>query len=341
MKKLLVTAAVSMAFLASAAERETISIVGSSTVYPFATVVAENLGREGQFKTPKIESTGSGGGMKLFCAGAGIDTPDITNASRRMKVKEFKQCHENGVTDITEILIGFDGIAIANSKAAPQFELTRQQLFLALAKDVPAADGSEKLVPNPYKTWSDIDKSLPNTKIEVLGPPPTSGTRDAFVELVMHGGCKKYDWIKALKKSDKKQFKKICNTMREDGAFIEAGENDNLIVQKLEKNPAALGIFGYSFLEQNTDKVQGSKVDGLAPTFDSIATGEYKVSRPLYFYVKNTHRGKVPGINEYVELFTSEDAIGDDGFLLDKGLIPLSEEKREATRKNSTKNLEM
>lgn len=341
MKKLLVTAAVSMAFLASAAERDTISIVGSSTVYPFATVVAENLGREGQFKTPKIESTGSGGGMKLFCAGAGIDTPDITNASRRMKVKEFKQCHENGVTDITEILIGFDGIAIANSKAAPQFELTRQQLFLALAKDVPAADGSEKLVPNPYKTWSDIDKSLPNTKIEVLGPPPTSGTRDAFVELVMHGGCKKYDWIKALKKSDKKQFKKICNTMREDGAFIEAGENDNLIVQKLEKNPAALGIFGYSFLEQNTDKVQGSKVDGLAPTFDSIATGEYKVSRPLYFYVKNTHRGKVPGINEYVELFTSEDAIGDDGFLLDKGLIPLSEEKREATRKNSTKNLEM
>lgn len=341
MKKLLVAAIASTALLANAAQRDTISIVGSSTVYPFATVVAENLGREGKFKTPKIESTGSGGGMKLFCAGAGIDTPDVTNASRRMKKSELETCHKNGVTDITEILIGFDGIAIANSVKAPQFNLTRQQLFLALAKEVPATDGSEKLVANPYKNWSDIDKSLPNKKIEVLGPPPTSGTRDAFVELVMHGGCKKYDWIKALKKSDKKQFKKICNTMREDGAFIEAGENDNLIVQKLEKNPTALGIFGYSFLEQNTDKVQGSKVNGLAPTFESIASGEYKVSRPLYFYVKNAHRGKVPGINEYVKLFTSEDAIGDDGFLLDKGLIPLSEEKREATRKNSAANLEM
>lgn len=341
MKKLLVSLAVSATFVAGAAQRDTISIVGSSTVYPFATVVAENLGRSGAFKTPKIESTGSGGGMKLFCAGAGIDTPDVTNASRRMKKSELETCHKNGVTDVTEILIGFDGIAIANSAEATQFELTRQQLFLALAKEVPAADGSEKLVANPYTNWSDIDKSLPNKKIEVLGPPPTSGTRDAFGELVMEGGCKKYDWISALKKTDKKQYKVICHTMREDGAFIEAGENDNLIVQKLEKNPAALGIFGYSFLEQNTDKVQGSKIDGLAPTFETIATGEYKVSRPLYFYVKNAHRGKVPGIDEYVELFTSEDAIGDDGFLLDKGLIPLSEEKREATRENSSKNLEL
>ncbi len=332
MKKLLVTTSIFTTFLLTAAERNTINIVGSSTVFPFATVVAENFGQTGQFKTPKIESTGSGGGMKLFCAGVGVNTPDVTNASRRMKVKEFKTCHENGVTDITEVLIGFDGIAIANSKAAQQFELTRQQLFLALAKDVPAADGSEKLVANPYKKWSDIDNSLPNIRIEVLGPPPTSGTRDAFAELVLEGGCKKYDWIKAMKKADKKAYKAVCHTVREDGAYIEAGENDNLIVQKLEANKNALGIFGYSFLEQNTDKVQGSKIEGLAPTFESIAAGEYKVSRPLYFYIKNSHIGKIPGIKEYAELFVSEEAVGDDGFLIEKGLIPLSEEQREATR---------
>ncbi len=332
MKKLLVTTSIFTTFLLTAAERNTINIVGSSTVFPFATVVAENFGQTGQFKTPKIESTGSGGGMKLFCTGVGVSTPDVTNASRRMKVKEFKTCHKNGVTDITEVLIGFDGIAIANSKAAQQFELTRQQLFLALAKDVPAVDGSEKLVANPYQKWSDIDNSLPNIRIEVLGPPPTSGTRDAFAELVLEGGCKKYDWIKAMKKVDKKAYKAVCHTIREDGAYIEAGENDNLIVQKLEANKNALGIFGYSFLEQNTDKVQGSKIEGLVPTFESIAAGEYKVSRPLYFYIKNAHIGKIPGIKEYAELFVSEEAVGDDGFLIEKGLIPLSEEQRETTR---------
>lgn len=333
MKKLLVAAAVTAAFVSSAAERNTINIVGSSTVFPFATVVAETFGKGSKFKTPKIESTGSGGGMKLFCAGMGVDTPDITNASRRMKVKEFKKCHKNGVTDITEVLIGFDGIAIANSKSAPQFELTRKQLFLALAKKVPAIDGSKVLVANPYQKWSDVDASLPNMKIEVLGPPPSSGTRDAFAELVLEGGCKKYDWIKAIKKADKKKYKGICHTIREDGAYIEAGENDNLIVQKLEANPNALGVFGYSFLEQNTDKVQGSKVEGLEPTFETIASGEYKVSRPLYFYIKNAHVGKIPGIKEYAELFVSEDAVGDTGFLLDKGLIPLAADERDATRK--------
>lgn len=332
MKKLLLVTGLSAALLANAAERDTINIVGSSTVFPFATVVAENFGKSGKFKTPKIESTGSGGGMKLFCAGTGVDTPDITNASRRIKKSEFEKCQKNGVTSITEVLIGFDGIAIANSVKAPQLDLTRKQLFLALAKDVPSPDGSEKLVPNPYKKWSDVDSSLPNSEIEVLGPPPTSGTRDAFVELVMEAGCKKYDWIKAIKKADKKKFKKICHAMREDGAFIEAGENDNLIVQKLEKNPKALGIFGYSFLEQNSDKVQGSKVNGLVPEFESIASGEYKVSRPLYFYVKNAHIGKIPGIKEYVELFTSEKAVGDEGFLLDKGLIPLASDKRAESR---------
>ncbi len=333
MKKLMLTSAMVAAFTVQASERNNINIVGSSTVFPFATVVAENFGQAGQFKTPKIESTGSGGGMKLFCAGVGVNTPDITNASRRMKAKEFKACNKNGVTDITEVLIGFDGIAIANSKQAKQFALTRKQLFLALAKDVPAPDGSEKLVANPYQKWSDIDSSLPNTKIEVLGPPPTSGTRDAFAELVLEGGCKKYAWIKAMKKKDKKAYKSVCHSVREDGAYIEAGENDNLIVQKLEANKNALGIFGYSFLEQNTDKVQGSKIEGLEPTFESIASGEYKVSRPLYFYVKNAHIGKIPGIKDYAALFISEDAVGEDGFLIERGLIPLSEEQREATRK--------
>ncbi len=333
MTKLLVATVVSIAFLATASERSTINIVGSSTVFPFSTVVAENFGQSSQFKTPKIESTGSGGGMKLFCAGIGVNTPDITNASRRMKIKEFELCNKNGVTDITEVLIGFDGIAIANSKAVKQFELTLKQLFLALAKEVPASDGSEKLVPNPYNKWSDIDQSLPSINIEVLGPPPTSGTRDAFAELVLEGGCKQYDWIAAMKKTDKKAYKKLCHTVREDGAYIEAGENDNLIVQKLEANKNALGIFGYSFLEQNTDKVQGSKIEGLEPTFESIASGDYKVSRPLYFYIKNAHIGKIPGIKEYAELFVSEDAVGDDGFLIEKGLIPLAEETREETRK--------
>ncbi|PID66110.1 MAG: phosphate ABC transporter substrate-binding protein [Gammaproteobacteria bacterium] len=332
MKKLLIATSIAATFIAAAGERDTINIVGSSTVFPFATVTAENFGQTGQFKAPKIESTGSGGGMKLFCAGIGVNTPDITNASRRIKAKEFKTCKDNGVTDITEVLIGFDGIAVANSKAAPQFELTRQQLFLALAKDVPEKDGSEKLVPNPYQKWSDIDTSLPNIKIEVLGPPPTSGTRDAFAELVLEGGCKQYDWIKAMKKTDKKAYKSVCHTIRTDGAYIEAGENDNLIVQKLEANKNALGIFGYSFLEQNTDKVQGSKIEGLEPTFASIASGEYKVSRPLYFYIKNAHIGKIPGIKEYAQLFVSEDAVGEDGFLIEKGLIPLTDKEREATR---------
>ena len=337
MKKLTLTATLLSAFLVQASERNNINIVGSSTVFPFATVVAESFGKETAFKTPKIESTGSGGGMKLFCAGVGINTPDITNASRRIKKTEFDACVKNGVTDITEVLFGFDGIVIANSKKAKQFELTRKQLFNALAKDVPNPDGSESLIANPYVNWSDVDKSLPNTKIELLGPPPTSGTRDAFEELVLEAGCKSYPWIKAIKKKDKKAYKKICYTVREDGAYIEAGENDNLIVQKIEANHNALGVFGYSFLEQNTDKVQGSKIEGLEPKFESISSGEYKISRPLYFYIKNAHIGKVPGIKEYVALFVSEDAIGEDGFLIDRGLIPLSKESRDANRKAVSK----
>ena len=336
MKKLIITAAISTALVANvyAAGRNTISVVGSSTVYPFATVVAEKFGKKTSFSTPKIESTGSGGGMKLFCNGVGLDTPDITNASRRIKKSEFDNCQKNGVTDIIEVHIGFDGIAVANSKKAEQLTLTRKDLFLALAKEVPNPDGSETLVPNPYTTWKDVNASLPAVKIEVLGPPPTSGTRDAFAELAMEGGCKKFDWIKAMKKTDKSKYKATCHTVREDGFYVEAGENDNLIVQKLDNNPNALGIFGFSFLEQNDDKVQGSIVEGKMPEFETIADGSYPISRPLYFYVKKAHIGSIPGIQDFLVEFTSENAMGEDGYLLDKGLIPLSDDEREALRQN-------
>lgn len=313
---------------AGAAGRDYIAVVGSSTVYPFSTLVAENFGKGSKFKTPKIESTGTGGGIKLFCAGVGVEHPDIANASRRIKKSEVEDCAKNGVKEVVEVKIGYDGIAIANAKKAKQMELTRKELFLALAKDIPDPAGGDKLIPNPNKTWKDVNASLPAEKIEVLGPPPTSGTRDAFVELVMDAGCDEFESMKALKKADKDAHKKACQSVREDGAYIEAGENDNLIVQKLEANPKALGIFGYSFLDQNNDKVQGSKVDGQEATFDNIASGKYPVSRPLYIYAKKAHVGSVPGIAEFLTEFTSEKAWGDEGYLGEKGLIPMPKEER-------------
>ncbi|MGI9342106.1 MAG: substrate-binding domain-containing protein [Gammaproteobacteria bacterium] len=326
----LAVSAVMMGTANAQAARNYISIVGSSTVYPFATVVAEQFGRATDFKTPKIESTGSGGGLKLFCSGVGVVHPDVANSSRRIKESEVDSCAANGVDDIIEVKIGYDGIVLANSASAQVYELTRKDIFLALAKDVPNPNGGEELVPNPYQKWSDINAALPGTKIEVLGPPPTSGTRDAFVELAMEGGCKTFGWIKAIKSADKNQYKSICHTVREDGRFIEAGENDNLIVQKLSANPDALGIFGFSFLDQNADIVQGSIVDGTEPTFEAIAEGAYPVSRPLYFYVKKAHVDAIPGIREYLGEFTSDKAMGEDGYLADKGLIPLPDEERAA-----------
>ncbi|MFK7902963.1 MAG: PstS family phosphate ABC transporter substrate-binding protein [Nitratireductor sp.] len=317
--------------------RDQINIVGSSTVFPFATAVAERFGKNTDFKTPVVESTGSGGGLKLFCQGVGENTPDITNASRRIKASEVKLCAENGIADIVEVKVGYDGIVLANSRNAELMNITRKDIFLALAKNVPNGEG--KTMPNPYENWSQINPSLPNVKIEVLGPPPTSGTRDAFVELAMEGGCKAVDWVKALKKADKSAYKALCHTMREDGAFIEAGENDNLIVQKLEANPAAFGIFGYSFLDQNSDKVQGSSIGGLAPTFENIADGKYPVSRSLFFYVKKAHIGVTPGIEAYLAEFLSDDAAGEDGYLADKGLIPMTAGEA-AEWKAKVKNLE-
>ena len=330
LKQSLVLAAVaSVAVAAGAAQaRDQIRIVGSSTVFPFSTAVAEQFGRTSGFKTPVVESTGSGGGLKLFCSGVGTQHPDMTNASRAIKDSEVETCASNGVNDITEVKIGYDGIVMANAKSAPRMNVTLQQVWLALAKDVPNADGD--MVPNPNQKWSDIDPSLPDVKIEVLGPPPTSGTRDAFAELALEGGCKTFDDIKAMKKSDKNKYKEVCHTVREDGAYVEAGENDNLIVQKLEANPNAFGVFGFSFLDQNSDKMQGSVVDGVEPTFEEISAQNYPVSRSLYFYVKNAHAPVIPGMKEFVAEFTSEKAWGPDGYLADKGLIPLPDDERGA-----------
>ncbi len=311
----------------AAAARDQIRIVGSSTVFPFATAVAEQFGRSGGFRTPVVESTGTGGGFKLFCAGVGVDRPDIADASRAIKDSEKKECARNGVSAITEVKIGHDGIVLANAKAGPAMSITVAQLWLALARQVPV-DG--RLAPNPYKRWKDIDPALPDEEIEVLGPPPTSGTRDAFVELVMDKGCAAVPQVRAL---DGDARRLACQTLREDGAFIEAGENDNLIVQKLEANPAAFGIFGFSFLDHNADRLQGSAVNGERPTFEAIAAGRYPVSRPLFFYVKNAHVGVIPGLREYIAEFMSDRAMGEDGYLIDKGLIPLAAEEREAARR--------
>ncbi|MBF0250417.1 MAG: substrate-binding domain-containing protein [Alphaproteobacteria bacterium] len=326
-KKTLSAVVLTGVFAAGAAEaRDQIHIVGSSTVFPFATTVAEHFGKNTKFKTPVIESTGSGGGLKLFCAGKGEGTPDITNSSSGIKKSQLADCEKNGIANITAIKIGYDGIVVANAKNGPDFQITRKDIFLALAKDIP--DGKGGYMANDNMTWADVREGLPAIKIEVLGPPPTSGTRDAFTELAMEGGCKTFDDIAALKKSDKKAYKALCHTVREDGAYVEAGENDNLIVQKLEANPNALGVFGFSYLDQNADKLKGANVDGVDPEFENIASGKYPVSRPLWFYVKNDHVDMVPGIREFLAEFTSDKAWGPEGYMAEKGLIPSPAEER-------------
>lgn len=336
-RALALAAAAALLIAGPALARDQIRIVGSSTVFPFSTAVAEQFGKTTAFKTPIVESTGSGGGLKLFCSGVGENTPDITNASRRIKASEVELCGKNGVEEIVEIRVGFDGIVLANSKKAKPMDLTTKHVFLALAREIPVAG---KLVENPNRTWKDVDPSLPDRKIEVLGPPPTSGTRDAFVELAMEGGAKQIPMLKELRAKDKKAFKAVAHAIREDGAYVEAGENDNLIVQKLDANPSALGIFGFSFLDQNSDRVQGSLIGGVEPTFEAIADGDYPISRSLYFYVKKAHVGTIPGLQEYIAEFTSDRAVGEDGYLADKGLIPLSDSERMAV-KNAGKNLEL
>ncbi len=308
--------------------RDQLKVVGSSTVFPYSQAVAEEFGKKTGNKAPVVESTGTGGGMKIFCQGVGEANPDITGASRGMKKSEWELCTKNGVTDITEIQIGYDGLSIAQSKAGKPVDLTKEQLFLALASEVPDGD---KLVPNPYKKWSDVNKSLPDAPITVYGPPPTSGTRDAFVELAMHEGCKSLEYFKRKKgELDKDGFDKLikekCTPMRQDGPFIEAGENDNLIVQRIEADPDALGVFGYSFLYENQDKIQGVKIGGVQPTFETIADRSYGLSRPLFIYIKNAHRKVIPGMNEFVAEYTSSETMGPDGYLHERGLVVLSDD---------------
>jgi len=302
--------------------RDSITIVGSSTVYPFTTTVAEQFGRQGKFKTPKVESTGTGGGLKLFCNGVGPQFPDIANASRRIRPAELQTCAQNGVKDVVEVKVGYDGIVMAENKTGSSLNLTRKDVYLALAKNVPDPANTTSLIANPYLTWKDVNKSLPAVKIEVLGPPPTSGTRDSFAELYMEAGCRTFAWLDALRSQDEPRFKRACDTMREDGSYIEAGENDNLIVQKLSTNPSAVGIFGYSFLAENLDKLKGAVVDGVSPTFETVASGKYPASRPLFIYVKKQHVKVIPGIEEFIAEYTSEKALGEEGYLADKGLIP-------------------
>jgi len=302
--------------------RDSISIVGSSTVYPFTTTVAEQFGRGGKFKTPKVESTGTGGGLKLFCNGVGPQYPDIANASRRVKASELTTCATNGVKEVVEIKVGYDGIVLAQSKAGASLNLSRKDVYLALAKTVPDPANPSALIANPNVTWKDVNKSLPAVKIEVLGPPPTSGTRDSFAELYLEAGCRTFAWLDALRSQDEPRFKRACDSIREDGAYIEAGENDNLIVQKLGANKDAVGVFGYSFLEENLDKLKGAVVDGVSPTYETVASGKYPASRPLFIYIKKAHVGVIPGIVEFIAEYTSEKALGEEGYLADKGLIP-------------------
>ncbi len=309
----------------AAAARDEVSIVGSSTVFPYTQAVAEQFAQNTDFPSPVVESTGTGGGMQIFCEGIGESHPDLTGASRAMTAGEWERCEENGVTEVTEALIGFDGLSMAVSRDNDfDWDLTLSEVYLALGAEVPV-DG--EWVENPYEQWSDINPDLPEIDIEVIGPPPTSGTRDAFVEIAMHAGCEELDYV-ADGDYDGDWVEENCSRMRTDGPFVEAGENDNLIVQRLNSNSDALGIFGYSFLYENEDTLKAVKLDGVEPSFDTIADASYPVSRPLYFYVKNDHRGVIPGLDEFIEEYMSEDALAPGGYLSERGLVPLNDDRR-------------
>jgi phosphate transport system substrate-binding protein len=328
MRKTFALVAVATAALVGAAEaREQIRVVGSSTVFPFTSTAAENFARTTDFKSPVVEATGTGGGMKLFCEGVGNSTPDMTGASRAMKSGELEMCQTNGVTEVVQLKIGSDGIALAHSNDSPSFNVSRVQLWLALAPVVPV---NGKLVANPHNTWADLDPSLPDIDIEVMGPPPSSGTRDAWIELVMEEGCQAFPEVIAAD-----NVKELCTTFREDGVFIEAVENDNLVVQKLQASPGIRGILGFSYLDQNFDVLKGNPIEGIEPDFDAIADGSYPVARPLFVYLKSAHVGAIPGLAEFVTELTSENALGDDGYLIDKGLIPLPSDDRDVLRKTA------
>jgi len=317
----------------SAQARDQIRIVGSSTVFPYTQAVAEEFASKTGSPAPVVESTGTGGGFKIFCQGVGESFPDITGASRAIKASEVKLCASNGVTSITEAMIGYDGLSIAVSRTnKSEWNLTEEQIFKALAAELP--DGKGGFMANPYKKWSEIDSSLPDTAILVFGPPPTSGTRDAFVELAMHDGCNALPGMKDLKKSDKKKWKEVCSRMRQDGPFVEAGENDNLIVQRLEADSNSIGIFGYSFLYENSDKLKGVLINGVKPDFKTIADFSYPIARPIFFYIKNAHRDVIPGMKEFIAEYVSDAALKSDGYLAERGLTPLGDDKRMEVQKS-------
>lgn len=328
-----IAAAGVLAFSSAAIARDQIRVVGSSTVYPFTTAVAEAFGKTGAGKTPVVESTGTGGGLKIFCEGVGEDKADVTNASRRIKKSELELCEKNGVKDIVEIVIGFDGLTLAHSKQGKPFKLTRGQVFQALAEKVPDKDGN--LVANPNKNWSDIDPSLPATKIEVLGPPPTSGTRDSLHELFLEKGAESFPVLKTLKEKDAKAFEAVWKSIRKDGAYVEAGENDNVIVQKLDANKDAVGVFGYSFLEENSSKITGIAIEDVEPTYETISGGKYKGARKLYVYVKKAHVGVIPGLDKFVAEYVSDKAVGEEGYLGAKGLVALPKEEQAKVREGA------
>ncbi|MEM9105192.1 MAG: PstS family phosphate ABC transporter substrate-binding protein [Pseudomonadota bacterium] len=336
MKTLKITAAAlvaSAAVTGAAYARDQIKIVGSSTVFPYTQAVSEEFANKTGGAAPVVESTGTGGGFKVFCGGIGPDYADITGASRAIKDSEKQLCAENGVDDITEALIGYDGLSIAVSRANDtDWDLTEEQIFKALAAELP--DGNGGFMANPYQKWSDIDPSLPDAAIVAFGPPPTSGTRDAFVELAMHDGCNALPGMAELEDADEDKWEEVCSRMRQDGPFIEAGENDNLIVQRLEADPNAIGIFGYSFLYENADKLKGVKINGVTPDFATIADGSYPISRPLFFYVKNAHREVIPGMKDFITEYMSEDALSPDGYLAERGLTPLDDDARGKMQSN-------
>lgn len=315
---------------AAGGESDRIAIVGSSTVFPFSSAAAEKFAAGGQFKTPRVESTGTGGGFSVFCKGVGAGTPDIANASRKIKKSEFEECAKNGVTEIVEVKIGYDGIVIASAKNGPKMSITKAEIYQALAKELydPA---TKTFVPNPNTRWNQINPALPDIKIDVMGPPPTSGTRDAFVELVMEKGAEANADMKALKESNSDEFKKRATTLREDGAWKDSGENDNLIVQALSRSPEQFGVFGFASFEENADRLQEASIDGVQASVDNIISGEYGASRSLFFYVKKASVGVVPGVKEFATEMMSEQAAGTRGYLRGRGMVPLKPEERAAS----------
>ncbi len=307
---------------------------GSSTVFPFTTRVAENFARTSGGAAPRVESLGTGGGIQAFCQGTGPTTPDIANASRRMKKSEFEMCQKNGVTDIVELKIGYDGLVIATALDAPDYGFEGDDLYLALAKEVPGPNGS--FIANPNTNWSQVNPGLPTSRIMVYGPPPTSGTRDSWLELGMAPSAKTIPQLAALDESDSDRFETLAHTLREDGAWIDSGENDNAIVQTLTRTPGSTGVFGYSFLEQNADSVKAHSVNGVMPTPETIASGEYPISRSMFIYVKKAHIGVTPGLKEFVMEYMSDAAAGRGGYLQDRGLVPLPAEELSAQRALAT-----